>query len=73
MLLEGYKSDSHEAEVAYMALLGFSSLDISFMNELKYFRNGVKYYGKILDKEYADKVLAFLNKIHPRLQKLLKE
>ena len=31
----------------------------------------LKYYGKMLDKEYASKVFEFLNKIYPRLLDIL--
>ena len=62
----------HEAEVSYMRNLGFSENDVLFMNQLRYFRNGIKYYGKVLDKDYANKVLAFLKKIYPRLSALVK-
>ena len=36
MLLDGYDSDSHEAEVSYMAVLGFQSGDARFVNELRW-------------------------------------
>jgi len=71
LLLEGYSSSgsyAHEAEISYLKKLGFSESEISFLNELRYFRNSVTYYGKILDKEYAGKVLQFLNKIYPKLK-----
>ncbi len=70
MLIKGYKSSglyAHEAEVSYSKELGFSDIEISFLNELRYFRNGITYYGKILDKEYAEKVLEFLNKVRKKL------
>jgi hypothetical protein len=73
MILDGFKSDSHEAEVSYMNELSFSNFEVRFVNELRYFRNGIKYYGKILDEEYADKVLDFLKKIYPKLKKLDKD
>jgi hypothetical protein len=44
MLLRGYKSESHEAEVSYLRILGVSESDVDFMNNLRYFRNGIKYY-----------------------------
>jgi len=47
-----------------MRKIGFNELDVSFMNELRYFRNGIKYYGKRLDKKYAEKVLKFLNRLY---------
>ena len=70
MLLKGYKSSglyAHEAEVSYSRELGFSDTEISFLNEVRYFRNGITYYGKILNKEYAEKVFEFLNKIRKKL------
>jgi hypothetical protein len=70
MYLNGLKSkDSHEAEVAYLRNLGFSEQDVLFMNDVRYFRNGIKYYGKILDIEYAKKVKAFFDKTYPILAK----
>lgn len=53
----------HEAEISYMRNLGFSENDVLFMNQLRYFRNGMKYYGKILNKDYAEKIFDFMNKI----------
>jgi hypothetical protein len=72
LFLGGYSSSgnySHEAEVSYLGKLGFSDNEIFFLNELRYFRNSVTYYGKILDREYAEKVVDFLNKIFVRLKK----
>ncbi len=60
LLVRGFKTDSHEAEVSYMRNLGFSENDVNFMNQLRYFRNGIKYYGRIFEKEYSDKVIKFL-------------
>jgi hypothetical protein len=71
MLLDGYVSDSHEAEISYMAVLGFSGAEVRFANELRYFRNGTKYYGRIMKSDYADKAVIFIRKIHPRLAKLV--
>ena len=60
------------SEASYMRNLGFSENDVLFMNQLRYFRNGMKYYGKILDKFYAEKVFGFMKKILPKLYNLLK-
>lgn len=65
LLLAGYSSSgkySHEGEISYLKKLGFPDNEISFLNELRFFRNGIMYYGKILDKEYVKKVLGFLEK-----------
>ncbi|MCX6746689.1 MAG: hypothetical protein NTU63_00975 [Candidatus Pacearchaeota archaeon] len=76
LLLEGYSFSgnyAHEAEISYLKKLGFPDNEVSFLNELRYFRNSMIYYGKIFDKEYAKKVLYFLNKIHPKLKKLVEK
>lgn len=75
LLLTGYCSAgkfAHEAEVSYLKKCGFSDNDISFINDLRYFRNSVTYYGKILSVEYAKQVVEFTKKIHPKLKKLVK-
>jgi hypothetical protein len=74
LLLTGYSSAgqfAHEAEISYLKKLGFSDIEVSFLNDLRYFRNSVTYYGKILDKEYAKKVLDFTNGIYPKLKKMI--
>jgi hypothetical protein len=63
MLRKGYGSSglgAHEAEVSYLRKIGVSEPDVQFMNQLRYFRNGILYYGKRFDKEYAEKVIVFL-------------
>ena len=71
LVSEGFSSSGkggHEAEVSYMRKLGFSEPETRFMNDLRYFRNGIKYYGKIFDKGYGKRVLEFLNKAYSRLR-----
>lgn len=71
MFLEGYSASgsfAHEGEISYLKKLKFSENEISFLNQLRYFRNAITYYGKILDKEYAEKIYSFLNKIIGRLK-----
>src|SRR3989338_4458032 len=75
MLLEGYNASgigAHEAEVSYMRILGFDEKDVQFADQMRFFRNGMIYYGTILDKGYADKVIGFTKKIYPKLKELLK-
>jgi len=70
MLLSGFDASgqgAHEAEVAYMRKLGFSEGDVRFADQLRYFRNGITYYGKVFDGEYAEKVLSFLDKVRGKL------
>lgn len=71
LLLSGYSSSgshAHEGEISYLKKLGFPDSEISFLNELRYYRNSVTYYGKILDKEYAEKVFNFLKRIVGKLK-----
>ncbi len=69
MLSRGFNSSgqgAHEAEVAYLRELNFSEFDVQFANQLRYFRNGIMYYGKSFDADYARKVLHFLDKIYKK-------
>ena len=70
MLFDGFGTSgkgAHEAEVTYMARIGFSPGDVDFVNDLRYFRNGIMYYGKRFGKEYAQKVMNFLARAYPLL------
>ena len=75
LFLEGYGAigySAHEAEVSFMQKLSFNESHIEFMNKLRYFRNSMLYYGKQLDKEYAEKVIVFTKKIYPKLKEDIK-
>ncbi|OGI15009.1 hypothetical protein A3K63_03230 [Candidatus Micrarchaeota archaeon RBG_16_49_10] len=63
---------AHEAEISYLRKLDFSESEVRFANDLRYFRNGIKYYGKGLDAEFANKALDFLDVTYPKLKKILK-
>ncbi len=76
LLLNGYKTrgeGAHEAEVSYMKKLGFSENNVRFMDNLRYHRNGIKYYGKRFDSEYAQKVVSFMEKTFSSLTNLIEE
>ena len=74
MFADGFNAgNSHEAEVSYLRILGFSESNVLFLNEMRYYRNGTKYYGTILNSDYAHKVLEFTNKIYPKLQEKVKQ
>ncbi len=71
MLLEGYNATgigAHEAEVSYLRVLGIKEKDVQFADQLRYFRNGMLYYGTILDKEYAEKVIEFTKRLYTKLK-----
>ncbi len=71
MLLDGYNASGqggHEAEVAYLRVLDFPEKDVQFADQLRYFRNGMLYYGTILDAEYAEKVIAYAKRMSAKLR-----
>jgi hypothetical protein len=74
MFLEGYYSSgkgAHEAEIAFIKEKGFSDYDLNFLDQLRYFRNGILYYGKRFDAEYAKKVIKFTKKNYLKLRKMI--
>jgi hypothetical protein len=74
MLLGGLNAfglKAHEAEVSYVGVLGFAQADIVFLDQMRFFRNGMLYYGTMLDEEYAEKVVEFTRKIYSKLRKIL--
>jgi len=76
MLLEGYNASgfgAHEAEVSYMRVLEFDERDVQFTDQIRYFRNGMLYYGTMLDKEYAEKVIAFTKRIYPVFKQMIEK
>lgn len=76
MLTDGFKASgygAHEVEISYLNNLGFLEAEVQFADRLRYFRNGMLYYGTELDKEYAQKVLDFLNSVYSKLNELLSE
>ena len=74
MLLDGYGASgfgAHEAEVSYLRLLGFKENDVQFADQMRFFRNGMLYYGKQFDKEYAQKVIEFTKKNLPKIGEMM--
>ena len=70
LLMGGYKASgegAHAAEVSFMKKLSFEESDIRFMDNLRNFRNMIKYYGKRFDMDYAKRVLDFMDRIFSKL------
>ena len=57
---------SHEAEVAFLSVLGFSEEKVILADEVRKARNGILYYGRIFDKEFALKVLELMREVVER-------
>lgn len=71
MLIQGYNASgfkAHEAEVSYLRNLGFKEQIVQFVDQIRYFRNGMLYYGTIIDKEYAKKVIEFTKDNYTKLK-----
>ena len=69
LLADGFSSSgagAHEAEVAYLLNLSFPEAAVRQMDNLRYFRNGILYYGTRFNAEYAQKVLLFLERTYPK-------
>ena len=72
MLLKGLNASgfrAHEAEVSYLREIGFKETEVQFVDQIRYFRNGMLYYGTRIDKEYAEKVIKFTKEIYKKLTK----
>ena len=61
---------AHEAEIAFARNLRCSEQEVQFLDELRFFRNGILYYGKRFDAEYAQKVIAFTLKNYGKLKEI---
>ncbi len=75
MLLEGYNASgfgAHEAEVSYMRILGFDEREVQFTDQMRFFRNGMLYYGTQLDRIYAEKVIEFTKMMYQKLKEIVK-
>ena len=75
MLLDGYNASgfgAHEAEVSYLRNMGFKEAEVQFADQMRFFRNGIVYYGTALHKEYAEKVIEFTKKMYLELKRILK-
>jgi len=66
MFLNGFNASgqgAHEAEVSYLRKMNVSEKNIQFCDQLRYFRNGILYYGKKYEPLYAQKVVDFIQEI----------
>ncbi len=72
MLMKGYYASgtgAHESEVSYARNIFLTEKELEFLDQLRYFRNGILYYGKRFEKDYAERVIDFLETIYHKLQK----
>lgn len=77
LIIDGYKSYSHEASIAYLKICNFSEEDIASLDIFRYRRHGSKYYGKEISVQDAKEIKKFylehINKIKSMLDERIKE
>ena len=74
LVLDGYKSHSHEASIIY----GFENLEIPYgttnkLNKFRKLRNDSKYRGEDIEKREAEDILKLARELIPHLKTELKE
>lgn len=62
LAVDGYKSYSHEASIAYLKNYDFDDSTIKEIDDFRYRRNSSKYYGKDVSDEDAREILHFYHK-----------
>lgn len=70
MFAQGYNASgkgAHEAEVGFAFTLGLTEHELEILNQLRYFRNGILYYGKSFDAEYARKIISYTKSTHAKI------
>lgn len=72
LLLDGYKSYSHEASISYLSKKGFDFSMVSQLDRFRYKRNGSKYYGEQISTEEAKDIKEFYNSIKDKLKSKIK-
>jgi hypothetical protein len=63
LALAGFKSYSHQASIAYLIKEKFDVSVVEELDQLRYKRNGSKYYGKPISAEDAEQIKSFYSRI----------
>ena len=71
LLLDGYKSFSHEASIVYLSKKGFDVAILGKLDRFRYKRNGSKYYGVPITITDAKDIKKFYLEIKEKLNKIL--
>lgn len=71
LAVEGYKSYSHEASIAYLKNYNFDDSIISEIDNFRYRRNSSKYYGKDVSEEDAGEILHFYRKYSKKIVSII--
>ena len=72
LAIDGYKSYSHIASIAYLSKYGFNDYEISILDNFRLRRHGSKYYGVEISSEETEEIIKFYNRIKSLITKLIK-
>jgi len=70
LLIDGYKSYSHEASISYLSKKGFDIATVKQLDNFRYKRNGSKYYGGQISFEEAKEIISFYLKTKIKFNQL---
>ncbi len=70
---EGFKSYSHQASISYLSNKGLDFPTLNEFDQLRYKRNGSKYYGEPILKKDATRIKEFYLRIKKKINNIIKE
>jgi hypothetical protein len=73
LALDGFKSYSHQASISYLLKKGFDVSVVEELDQLRYKRNGSKYYGEVIDFKDAQQIKEFYNRIKVKIKLIIGE
>jgi len=73
LIIDGYKSYSHEASISHLSKKGFGIDAISKLDNFRFKRNGSKYYGQKILISDAKEILDFYNLTKGKFNKIFEE
>ena len=73
LYMEGFKSFSHEASIAYLNKKDFTEQDTMEFDRFRKIRNGIKYYGEDCEEPDAQLALKLAEKIVKKIKNILEE
>lgn len=73
LAVDGYKSYSHEASIAYLKKYAFEDSTLRELDDFRYTRNSSKYYGKDVSEDDAREILSFYQKYSEKIILIAKD
>ena len=73
LIVDGWKSYSHEASISYLTKKGFDIASVLELDRFRYKRNGSKYYGERVSISEARNIKAYFLKIIVKLDKFISD